>query len=81
MPLHVDIRINERLIEKVHIGRFEGNTHPDTVNTYRATIEGEDYNPEWYGETSVEFHHRYGDGAFVCVEKALQALNEKNNLY
>lgn len=81
MPLHVDIRINERLIEQVHIGRFKGNTNPDSVNTYIATVEGTDSSPEWYAATAVEFQHRYGDGAFVCVEKALQALNEKNDLY
>ena len=73
MPLHVDIRINEKLINTIHIGRLEGDTNPASLNTYKivqgdrpTTVE------EWLeGET---FEHRYGDGAEVCVMKGLEAL-------
>jgi hypothetical protein len=73
MPIHVDIKINDKLINTIHIGRLRGGTHPDNVNTY-LVVEGK--NPEtpaeWYA--GVEYTHRYGDGAEVCVMKALKAL-------
>ena len=73
MPIHVDIKINENLINKIHIGRLRGGTRADDVNTY-LVVEGK--NPEtpaeWYA--GIEYTHRYGDGAQVCVMKALEAL-------
>lgn len=74
MPLHVEIRVNANLISKVHIGRVSGGTSPDDINTYRAVL-GE--NPKTYDDwmAGVEFTHRYGDGAEVCVQKALAAIN------
>lgn len=73
MPLHVDIRINDRLLTQIHIGRLAGGSEPDSINTY-AAVEGEEpkSNEEWLA--AVRFEHRYGDGAEVCVRKALMAL-------
>ncbi len=73
MPLHVDIKINDRLLSQIHIGRIQGGTDPDSVNTYVAH-EGEEpkTREEWL--QGVRFEHRYGDGAEVCVRKALMAL-------
>lgn len=35
MPLHIDIRINERLIQRIHIARMTHNgTRPDSINEY-----------------------------------------------
>jgi hypothetical protein len=36
MPLKVDVRINDKLIERIHIGRLnaDGGTKPGTVNDY-----------------------------------------------
>lgn len=79
MPLHVDIRINEDIINTIHIGRMSGGTKPNDLNTY-LVVEGK--RPEtvndWY-DTGEEFVHRYGDGAEVCVALALKALGYAEN--
>lgn len=74
MPIHVDIMINDRHINSIHIGRLEGGTNEDDNNTY-IVIEGDrpTSTNDWY-DTGVEFTHRYGDGAEVCVLKGLKAL-------
>jgi hypothetical protein len=76
MPLHVDIRINERLLHTINIGRLHGGTKPDDINTYRAvtTLGGRDFDVDYYAAGSVEFAHRYGDGADICIAKAIAAL-------
>jgi hypothetical protein len=74
MPIHVDIKINDTLINTLHIGRFSGEgTKPDDVNLYLA-VEGK--KPQGLDDwiKGSEFRHRYGDGAEVCVIKALRAL-------
>jgi len=43
MPIHVDIRINEKLINSLHIGRMKGGTNPDDVNDY-LVVEGKNQN-------------------------------------
>jgi hypothetical protein len=74
MPLHVEIKANDKLLNTIHIGRSSGGTDPDDLNTYIA-IEGE--RPakweDWYID-GIPYMHRYGDGAEVCVKKALEAL-------
>lgn len=74
MPIHVDIRINEEIINTIHIGRFKGGTKPNDLNTYVVT-EGERPSTlnDWL-DNGEEFVHRYGDGAEVCVALALKAL-------
>ena len=73
MPLHVDIRVNEHLIKSIHIGRLSGGTAPDSVNVYKA-VEGAvpQSVDEWLA--GAGFEHRYGDGAEICVMKAIQAM-------
>lgn len=73
MPIHVDIRINETLINTIHIGRFRGGTKPDDINLYLA-VEGD--RPQSLDDwvKGVEYNHRYGDGAEICVMKAIEAL-------
>ena len=45
---------------------LENPAYPaDEVHTYEASIE--------LGE-KVEFTHRYGDGAWACVQRGLEAL-------
>lgn len=74
MPIHVDIRINEQVINTIHIGRMSGGTKPNDLNTY-VVVEGN--RPEtindWY-DTGEELVHRYGDGAEVLVMLALKKL-------
>jgi hypothetical protein len=78
MPLHVDIRVNDTLINQIHIGRFKGGTNKDDINDY-LVIEG-DYptRTEDYYIDGIPFQHRYGDGAEACVVRALQALGYKD---
>jgi hypothetical protein len=74
MPLHIDIRVNNKVINQIHIGRTRGGTDPDDMNHY-LVVEGD--TParweDWYVD-GMPFTHRYGDGAEVCVIKGLQAL-------
>jgi hypothetical protein len=74
MPIHVNIRINDRSINTIHIGRASGNTDLDSINHYLA-VAGEEplFKDDWV-ENGTSFKHRYGDGAEVCVMKALEAL-------
>jgi hypothetical protein len=77
MPLHVDIRINDRLLHTLHIGRVSGGTSPDSINSY-VVVEGDEpqSKSEWLAGTPYE--HRYGDGAKACVMKAIQAMKEND---
>ncbi len=77
MPIHVDIRINERLLNTLHIGRLSGGTRPDAVNSY-AVLEGSEpqSNAEWMA--GAKFEHRFGDGAEICVMKAIEAIRRNN---
>lgn len=77
MPIHVDIKINDTLINTLHIGRFSGEgTRPDDVNLYLA-VEGK--KPQGLDDwiKGSEFRHRYGDGAEVCVMKAIEVMYGK----
>lgn len=75
MPLHVDIRVNDLLINQLHIGRTKGGTNPDDMNEY-IVVDGDRprSHSDWYAD-GVQFIHRYGDGAEVCVMRAIQAIN------
>jgi hypothetical protein len=78
MPLHVDIRVNDLLINQLHIGRTKGGTSPDDMNEY-IVVDGDRprSHSDWYAE-GVPFNHRYGDGAEVCVMKAIEAMRGNN---
>jgi len=76
VPLHVQIRLNRQLLSEIHIARAEGGTSPSNVNTYIAVTEEEPLYLEEYQERGVKFKHRYGDGAEICVSKALKALDK-----
>jgi hypothetical protein len=75
MPIHVDIKINDTLINTIHIGRFSGEgTKPDDVNVYLAVEGKKPTNLDDWVMGGKEYRHRYGDGAEVCLAKALKAL-------
>ena len=75
MPLYADIRINEHLIKTINIGRVKGGTRPDDINTYMVVETEHGATPDWWADDdSVTYEHRYGDGAEICVLKALKAL-------
>jgi hypothetical protein len=44
------------------------------VNTYIATIGEDPTYLDIYEQKGVYYKHRYGDGAEVCVRKAIEAL-------
>lgn len=74
MPLHVTVRINRETLETLHIGRVEGGTSPDDVNKYLVVVGEEPLLLDLWNTYGIEYEHRYGDGALVCVRKALDAL-------
>jgi hypothetical protein len=74
MPLHVDIRVNDTLLNTIHIGRFMGGTRPNDENVYLAVEGIRPTSLDDWVMNGVEYKHRYGDGAEVCVIKGLQAL-------
>jgi len=74
MPLHVDIKINERLINTIYIGRMRGGTRPDDVNDYLVVEGDKPLSLEDWHKNGFSYTHRYGDGAETCVLKGLQAL-------
>jgi len=83
MPLHVEVYINNTYLDGIHIGRTTNNSSdilPDSINTY--TVVNSPLPPrsmdDW--NNGIEFTHRYGDGALVCVRKAIEVLEESGNL-
>jgi hypothetical protein len=81
MPLFVEIKMNARTISTIHIARWEEKgTEPDSVNGYKVVLGKEPKdNDDW--EQGLDFKHRYGDGAEVCVMKAMEALNNSGAFF
>lgn len=75
MSLHVEVRVNSSPLGKVHISRLEQLADEQQTSLYVAWL-GE-YHDKVTPLNSVEFSHKYSDGALACVKKALDAL-EKN---
>lgn len=74
MPLHVDIRVNDSLLNTLHIGRFSGGTDPDDMNIYLIVEGKKPTNLDDWVMRGIEFKHRYGDGAEICVMRGLRML-------
>jgi hypothetical protein len=82
MPLHIEIKVNEKDIETIHIGRMDRLDDPDSVYEYMVTTEeypqtmyeGKKrvYSPNF--NVGTKFTHRYSDGVRICIMKALEAL-------
>lgn len=92
MPLHVDIKINEKLLQRIHIARMTNNgMQPDSINEYAVVVESNSHStfnqvqippePEqWQWDLSdIRFMHRYGDDEFTCLMKALEAFQNYQN--
>lgn len=71
MPIHVPIYVNDKLIKTYHIGRLEGDTNPDSINTY-LIIEDDQL---W--RVGKKFTHRYGDSIETCISKGIDAMIEQ----
>ena len=74
MPIHVDIWVNHKLVNQLHIARVKGGVDPEGINDY-IIVDGPRPTrlEDWYVD-GIPFQHRYGDGAEVCVMKGIQAL-------
>lgn len=80
MPLHAEIYINSTYIDGLHIGRIAGGTDPNDENTYLVVNGPLPRSTEGWTNGGIQFNHRYGDGALVCVRKAIQALEENGHI-
>lgn len=78
MPLRIEVKINEKILKVIHIGRM---THygmsEDSLNEYSVVVdtgkaaglirEFAPYPEEWEWEASdMRFEHRYGDSELNC---------------
>ena len=80
MPLYVEVFINHRHLETFTIGRVEGGTEPDDINTYVILDHGDrEPGKELLIDELPKFQHRYGDGFEMCVAKGLEAYKEAQN--
>ena len=68
MPIHIPIYVNDKLIKTYHIGRLEGDTNPDSINTY-LIVEDDQL---W--RVGKKFTHRYGDSIETCITLGLSAM-------
>ena len=73
MPLHVDIRVNEKLIDQLHIGRIDALYSNTQVSEYVVVRGVHEPHAVPYDAEGISFTHKYDEGALVCVQKALQA--------
>lgn len=92
MPLHIDIKVNESTIRRLHIARITSNgLSPDSINEYavimdderKVSAEGSSLRyrhttpDEWEWMTStIRFEHRYGDDDLTCLMKAVEAVQQ-----
>lgn len=70
MPLTVDIKINDQLIETIRITRTEALRGHNQMHEYIAQVIGKP-------EHVATFHHYYNQGAQECVLRALEALAQQ----
>ena len=75
MPINIEVYVNQKYIKQYRIGRAEGTTEPDSINTYHILeFEHGDTKTQKWSE-GPQFQHRYGDGIDICIQKGLEALN------
>jgi hypothetical protein len=75
MPIHVEIRANEQVVQHLHIARLGNKLHRTVgaVNRYAAVFGPEPITyAEW--EAGTVFTHAYGDGVETLVQRALNAI-------
>lgn len=69
MALHFDLDVNNSGIGYFEAVRLGGDAEPDAVNTYKVLIIDQNHDTHC---GLVE--HRYGDGAWVLVAKAVERV-------
>ncbi|MDF3309773.1 hypothetical protein P3H15_32665 [Rhodococcus sp. T2V] len=71
MALHFPLLVNGRTIGAFAAQRVAGKSHPDSICTYRVEIvQNKTGDTPRKGEHFF-VEHRYGDGAFALVQKAI----------
>lgn len=79
MALHFPLMINGHTIGHFTAVRKSGGMDPDDINTYE--VEVQEYSPGYdrmlpgwqFPVKKIEVQHRYGDGAWALVRKAMEA--------
>ncbi|MFE5790622.1 hypothetical protein ACIGKR_12125 [Rhodococcus qingshengii] len=73
MALHFSLKINTETIGMFTAVRKSGGTDPDDMNTYEVTVETRPLTAHHrqIAVQSFTLEHRYGDGAWALVRKAL----------
>ncbi|MFB7853793.1 hypothetical protein [Rhodococcus qingshengii] len=75
MALHFPLKINSETIGTFTAIRKSGGIDPDDVNVYEVPIETKSAeDPNLITQRAFNLDHRYGDGAWVLVRKALEQL-------
>ncbi|MFT4295749.1 MAG: hypothetical protein QM582_10095 [Micropruina sp.] len=73
MALHFDLKVNADTIGHFYARRRSGSNLPDSLNTYDVELltRADNGTPStlWAGPVM----HRYGDGAWTLIAKALTA--------
>ena len=77
MALHFPLLVNGTAIGALYAVRTAGGTDPDDENTYTVEIRTETPTLKVQTFTLV---HRYGDGAWELVRKALDHLNTETEI-
>lgn len=73
MPLRVEVKLNDTLMDTIHIGRAEPFRGPDETYDYFVTLDPEPHGEEWH-DRGVIFRHKYSDGGLVCVRRAIERI-------
>lgn len=67
MPLHIDVRANDFLLDELVISRLDDVLYSNVqVSQYEVLSIADD--------TKATFQHKYSDGPLVCLRKAIEAL-------
>lgn len=72
MALHSLLKVNDQTIGSFYAQRLTGGDRPDDINTYKIEI----HKGAWADQDVHEFEitHRYGDGAWLLVAKAIAVM-------
>lgn len=74
MALHFPMMVNDRRIGYFYAQRLNEGTNPDSQGIY--LIEIENHGEVW----KAQITHRYGDGAFALVRKAITAWEGRHKV-
>jgi hypothetical protein len=70
MPMSVEVKVNDRHIETIRIGRMEPLKGKTRAHEYKVWVDDDP-------AATAFFMHYYDEGARVCVTKALEALHRQ----